>query len=152
MIKEFHETYGLPVRNIPQNLPHDELAMRMSLITEEVTETFEAAGEKNISEVFDGLIDTLYVVIGMAVQMGLGDILDDGFKEVHRSNMSKLGEDGKPVYRADGKVLKGPNFKRPDLLGLLEEGTFPSLDDSLVKNLPDYKRKVDIEYKKGYNM
>jgi predicted HAD superfamily Cof-like phosphohydrolase len=121
MIKEFHNTYGLPVRDVPENLPHDELSMRMSLITEEVIEIYEAAGEKNVTGVFDGLIDTLYVVIGMAVQMGLGDKLDEGFKEVHRSNMSKLGEDGKPIYREDGKVLKGPFFKPPDLKAILDD-------------------------------
>lgn len=70
----------------------------------------------DIYEVADALADILYVVYGTAAEFGIP--IDEIFAEVHKSNMSKLGEDGKPVYRGDGKVLKGPNFKLPDIIGV----------------------------------
>ena len=95
-------------------LPSDDLAqLRLDLIAEETGELYSALAEKNIVQIADALTDILYVVYGAGHAFGID--LDDCFREVHESNMSKLGADGKPVYRDDGKVLKGPNFFEPKL-------------------------------------
>jgi predicted HAD superfamily Cof-like phosphohydrolase len=88
-------------------------ALRLDLIEEEVQELRDGLGKNNLLEVADALTDILYVVYGAGHAFGID--LDDCFNEVHRSNMTKLGEDGSPVYRDDGKVLKGPNYSEPDL-------------------------------------
>ena len=87
--------------------------LRVSLIQEELKELQEALEEKNIVEVADALTDILYVAYGAGHAFGID--LDDCFQEVHRSNMSKLGEDGEPIYREDGKVMKGPLYSTPNL-------------------------------------
>tara|TARA_B110000503_G_scaffold133234_1_gene210417 strand:+ start:273 stop:659 length:387 start_codon:yes stop_codon:yes gene_type:complete len=88
-------------------------ALRLDLIEEEVQELRDGLGKGSLLEVADALTDILYVVYGAGHAFGID--LDDCFNEVHRSNMTKLGEDGSPVYRDDGKVLKGPNYSEPDL-------------------------------------
>jgi predicted HAD superfamily Cof-like phosphohydrolase len=90
----------------------------LKLIREEVSELEEANSFSDLVEVADALTDILYVVYGMAHAYGIP--IDECFEEVHRSNMSKLGEDGKPVYREDGKVIKGPNYSKPDLKKVLQ--------------------------------
>lgn len=87
--------------------------LRYNLIDEELQELRQALDEKNLVEVADALTDLLYVVYGAGHSFGIN--LDNCFEEVHNSNMSKLGEDGEPIYREDGKVLKGPNYWQPDL-------------------------------------
>lgn len=91
--------------------------LRIKLIQEEVQELIEADGNNDLVEVADALTDILYVVYGMAHAYGIP--IDKCFQEVHRSNMSKLGTDGKPVYREDGKVIKGPNYSVPDIKSVL---------------------------------
>lgn len=122
MVKEFHETYGQPV-NAPYSLNQADL--RITLIKEEVNEVEEElfaydleaghamAVSPDYPKLTKELADLLYVVYGTAVTFGLP--IDEVFAEVHRSNMSKLGIDGKPIYREDGKVLKGPNYKEADV-------------------------------------
>lgn len=90
----------------------------MKLIQEEFKELIFAVEDKNIVEMADALTDMLYVIYGFGAVAGIN--LDMTFAEVHRSNMSKLGEDGKPVLREDGKILKGPNYSPPDLSFVLE--------------------------------
>jgi predicted HAD superfamily Cof-like phosphohydrolase len=117
LVKEFHRTYNLPLNDVPQ-LAGDALRdLRMGLIGEECGELISAVTEENIVEIADALTDLLYVVYGMGIVYGID--LDACFKEVHQSNMSKLGVDGKPIYREDGKVLKGPNFREPNLKRVL---------------------------------
>ena len=94
-------------------------ALRYELIREELEELHEAFGAKDIVEVADALADLLYVVYGAGHAFGID--LDECFLEVHRSNMSKLGEDGKPVKRFDGKIMKGPGFFAPDLESILNK-------------------------------
>ena len=96
------------------NLGTQELQdLRVELIQEELKELQEALKEKNIVEVADALTDILYVAYGAGHAFGID--LDECFQEVHFSNMSKLGDDGKPIYREDGKVMKGPRYFAPDL-------------------------------------
>ncbi len=110
-VEEFMDAFGQNVEAEPQWSSVAEL--RYALIEEELHELREALDDKNIVEVADALTDLLYVVYGAGHSFGIN--LDECFEEVHNSNMSKLGEDGKPIYREDGKVLKGPNYWKPDL-------------------------------------
>lgn len=117
MVKKFHETYGQPVGDKPQFLSEDRMKLRRKLIDEEYQEFLDAVEEGDLVNAFKELADLIYVVEGTAVEMG-GD-LAAVFREVHRSNMSKLDENGKPIYREDGKVLKGPNYFEPDVKTVL---------------------------------
>lgn len=93
--------------------------LRVDLIEEELSELKDAMLKRDQVEIADALTDLLYVVYGSGHTFGIN--LDKTFKEVHKSNMSKLGEDGKPIYREDGKVLKGPNFFEPNLKKIIEK-------------------------------
>ena len=120
-VKAFTEAMGQPVGVEIKDLENaDLLEMRMDLIDEEVEEVFQelpvyrpGGGRMDKAAFTKELADLLYVVYGLAVTFGLP--IDEVFERVHRSNMSKLGDDGKPIYRDDGKVLKGPNYKPPTL-------------------------------------
>ena len=115
MVEEFMNAFGQDVETEPQWTGVAEL--RYELIREELEEMREALDSRDLVGVADALTDLLYVVYGAGHAFGLN--LDETFNEVHRSNMSKLGEDGKPIYREDGKVLKGPNYSPPDLKKVL---------------------------------
>ena len=118
-VKQFHDVYNVISQEIPQ-LPDNEVRrLRKSLITEEFTEYLIGEKNNNIVEIADALADLLYVTLGTAISYGIP--IDAVFAEVQRSNLSKLGEDGKPLYRADGKVLKGPGFFQPDIAKVLRE-------------------------------
>lgn len=112
-VKTFMETFGQEVKTSPEFPDNDTVALRYDLIKEELEELYEGMGNKDIVEVADALTDILYVVYGAGHAFGID--LDACFDEVQRSNMSKLGADGKPIYREDGKVLKGPDYFAPDL-------------------------------------
>lgn len=115
-VREFHETYGLPVKSSPDISDPKTNDLRINLLAEELDELKEALVAGDIVEVLDALTDLQYVLDGAYLSFGLHDVKDAAFNEVQRSNMSKLGEDGKPIRReSDGKVLKGPNFFEPDL-------------------------------------
>jgi len=109
----FMRTFNQEVKD-GAGFPSDDICdLRVRLIAEELDELQEAIRDKDIVEVADALTDLLYVVYGAGHSFGID--LDVCFEEVHRSNMSKLGLDGKPIYREDGKVLKGPAFFEPNL-------------------------------------
>jgi predicted HAD superfamily Cof-like phosphohydrolase len=110
-VEEFMDAFGQNVESEPQWSSVAEL--RYALIEEELHELREALDDKNIVEVADALTDLLYVVYGAGHSFGIN--LNECFEEVHNSNMSKLGADGKPIYREDGKVLKGPDYWKPNL-------------------------------------
>lgn len=118
MVREFHEKFGCPISVSPELPSRETRELRLSLIKEEVEELHEGETKDDIVAVADALTDILYVVYGMGHVYGID--LDGCFREVHRSNMSKLGSDGCPVYREDGKVLKGPFYSKPDLRSVLE--------------------------------
>ena len=120
-LKEFHTAFRLPQRDIPTIIPPDEFKLRHKILIEEVGELSDAYFVGDIVEVADAITDCLYVLIGTAIQFGIADKLEACFDEVHRSNMSKLGSDGYPIMREDGKVMKGENYTRPDLKRILSE-------------------------------
>lgn len=112
-VGHFMRAFGQEVKNKPEFPNIDTQALRYDLIKEELNELYQAMGEKDMVEVADALTDLLYVVYGTGHAFGIN--LDVCFNVVHRSNMSKLGPDYKPIYRNDGKVMKGPNYVEPDL-------------------------------------
>lgn len=116
-VAEFMNAFGQDVETRPGWTSVSEL--RYELIREELEELREALDGRDIIGVADALTDLLYVVYGAGHSFGIQ--LDKCFEEIHSSNMSKLGEDGKPIYRKDGKVLKGPNYRQPDLRKVLKE-------------------------------
>ena len=114
-VKKFHNTYKLGYSETPiANLGNSKNKLRFSLMSEENEEYLEAANNDDIIEVADALGDMLYILCGTIIEHGMHEIIEDVFDEIQRSNMSKLGEDGEPIYRADGKVLKGPNYFKPN--------------------------------------
>ncbi len=119
----FHEAFGLPVRRVPTvEIPPAEAVLRQALLDEEVDELRAAVRDDDLVGIADALADIVYIACGTAHAYGID--LDAVVAEVHRSNMTKLGADGRPMYRADGKVLKGPAYEPPRMtavLGLLEE-------------------------------
>ena len=115
---QFMHSFGQEILSRP-TLPDNELAdLRLDLIQEEVGELLTALEKKDIVEIADALTDILYVTYGAGHAFGLD--LDECFEEVHQSNMSKLGIDGKPIYRQDGKVLKGRGYKPPQLARIIQ--------------------------------
>lgn len=117
-VKEFMEKFGQTVRTKPEFPDTNTIMLRIDLIREELNELDIAIAERDMVEVADALTDILYVVYGAGLTFGID--LDKTFAEVHRSNMSKLGEDGNPIRREDGKILKGPNYTPPDLTFILK--------------------------------
>ena len=112
-VKKFMETFGQEVKSKPA-FPSEKISkLRYDLIKEELDEFQEALNDKNLKEVADSLTDILYVTYGAGHAFGID--LDKCFDEVQRSNMSKLGADGKPIYNENGKVMKGPNYFEPNL-------------------------------------
>jgi len=117
-VGEFMNTFGQEVKTDPDWPDEDTQKLRLELIAEELEEMWDAIENKDLVGVADALTDILYVTYGAGHAFGID--LDKCFAEVQRSNMSKLGEDGKPIYRDDGKVLKGPNYFEPDLKSVLQ--------------------------------
>ena len=119
-VKAFHNAFGLGVLHKPKaHLGHEKNLLRYKLMREENEEYLEAAQEGDLEEVADALGDMLYILCGTILEHGLQYKIEEVFQEIQRSNMSKLGENGKPIYREDGKVLKGPNYFKPDLKSVL---------------------------------
>ncbi len=115
-VKEFHSTFGLGVEYSPKSdISEKEYMLRYNLMKEENEEYLEACENNDLIEIADALGDQLYILCGTIIRHGFQDKIEEVFEEIQRSNMSKLGEDGKPIYREDGKVLKGPNYFRPDI-------------------------------------
>ena len=116
MVRKFHETYGLSVKDTPDLSCEQTKELRINLLQEELDELKEALENNDVVEVLDALTDLQYVLDGAYLSLGLHNVKDLAFEEVQRSNMSKLGADGKPIRRkSDGKVLKGPDYFKPDL-------------------------------------
>ena len=112
-VKKFMETFGQEIKE-KASFPNDKTtSLRYELIREELDEFKEAIDKKDIKEVADALTDILYVTYGAGHAFGID--LDKCFEEVQNSNMSKLGKDGKPIYNDNGKVMKGPNYFKPNL-------------------------------------
>jgi predicted HAD superfamily Cof-like phosphohydrolase len=116
-VRQFNETYGKPMSEKPRLPTEAEATLMNNLIHEELMELNEAIDAGDLVEIADAIADILFVTAQQATMLGLP--VDALLKEVQRSNMSKLGADGKPIYREDGKVLKGPNFSEPEIAKVL---------------------------------
>jgi len=117
-VKQFMNTFGQEVKDKPE-FPNDKIVdLRIKLIEEELQELKDAIKENNLIEVADALTDILVVTYGAGIAFGIN--LDKCFEEVHRSNMSKLSAEGKPIYNEYGKVMKGPNYSKPNLKQFIE--------------------------------
>ena len=112
-VKEFMQTFRQEVKSKPSFPGDNIIKLRINLIKEELLELEEALNEKNIEETADALTDILYVTYGAGHAFGIN--LDKCFEEIQNSNMSKLDENGKPIYNEHGKVMKGPNYFKPNL-------------------------------------
>lgn len=120
-VKAFHRAFKLDFRETPKaNLGADKNMLRYKLMREENEEYLDAANDDDLVEVADALGDMLYILCGTIIEHGLQHKIEEVFEEIQRSNMSKLGADGEPIYREDGKVLKGPNYFKPDIERILE--------------------------------
>ena len=121
-VELFHNSFGLGVSNeIKANLGEAKNLLRFNLMDEENREYLEAANNNDLVEVADALGDMLYILCGTILEHGMQYKIEEVFEEIQRSNMSKLGEDGKPIYREDGKVLKGPNYFKPNIVDILDK-------------------------------
>jgi predicted HAD superfamily Cof-like phosphohydrolase len=117
-VKKFMQTFGQEIKE-KNEFPHEKIIqLRYELIKEELEELNQAIKDKDMKEVADALTDILYVTYGAGHAFGIN--LDECFDEVQKSNMSKLGIDGKPIYNENGKVMKGPNYFKPDLVKFLK--------------------------------
>ena len=116
-VGDFMEAFGQRVEMEPTWPDFNTRELRLELIQEELDELSDAVADRDMIQIADALTDLLYVVYGAGHSFGLD--LDECFEEVHRSNMSKLGENGRPIHREDGKVMKGPGYFEPDLEGIL---------------------------------
>lgn len=120
-VKAFHTAFKIGYRETPKaHLGTDKNMLRYKLMREENEEYLEATNNNDLVEVADALGDMLYILCGTIIEHGLQHKIEDVFEEIQRSNMSKLGNDGEPIYREDGKVLKGPNYFKPNIKAILE--------------------------------
>ena len=119
-VAEFHNAFDIESADAPiANIPSQTVLLRYNLMKEENEEYLDAAQKNDLVEVADALGDMLYILCGTILSHGMQNKITEVFNEIQRSNMSKLGDDGKPIYREDGKVLKGPNYFKPDIKSIL---------------------------------
>ncbi len=120
-VRAFHDAFGIPNSPVLKgDIGDRDALLRFKLIREENEEYLEAALKGDLVEVADALGDILYILCGTLLKHGLEHKIDEVFREIQRSNMSKLGADGKPIYREDGKVMKGPSYFKPDIASILK--------------------------------
>ncbi len=120
-VKEFHDTFGLDYKTEPSSAVSERIVeLRHRLMEEENDEYLEACKEGNLTLIADALGDKMYILFGTIIAHGLQDKIEEVFDEIHRSNMSKLDENGKPIYREDGKILKSQKYFKPDIKSILE--------------------------------
>jgi predicted HAD superfamily Cof-like phosphohydrolase len=119
-VREFHETFKQENGTEPRLIDENQFSLRYNLMAEENKEYFMACENQDLTEIADALGDKLYILCGTILKHGMQDIIERVFDEIHASNMSKVGEDGKAIMREDGKILKGPNYFRPNLKQFIE--------------------------------
>ncbi len=121
-VEEFHEVFQIGNRHEPTaKLEEDEYMLRYNLLKEENDEYLEACKNNDLVEIADALGDQLYILFGTILRHGLQYKIEEVFDEIQRSNMSKLDEHGKPIFREDGKVLKGKDYFKPDIKSVLDK-------------------------------
>jgi predicted HAD superfamily Cof-like phosphohydrolase len=116
----FHDTFLIGNRTIPTADIGEESLLRFNLLKEENEEYLDACQNNDLVEIADALGDQLYILFGTILRHGLQHKIEEVFDEIQRSNLSKLDENGKPIFREDGKVLKGPNYFKPNIAAVLE--------------------------------
>jgi len=114
-LKEFNDGFEIPYEVKPSNIKKEDVNLRFALMLEETQEYHCAAMDNDLVGIADALGDKLYILLGTIMAHGMQDIIVDVFNEIHDSNMSKLDVDGKPKRREDGKILKGPKYRKPNL-------------------------------------
>ena len=119
-VKKFHESFGIENKNSP-SLNDKSINLRFELMKEENEEYKKACKDGDLVEIADALGDMMYILCGTILSHGLQNKIEEIFQEIQSSNMSKLGSDGKPIFRQDGKILKGPNYFKPDIASILNE-------------------------------
>ena len=120
-VKEFHHVFGLEYHETPKAVVEKRIfELRHRLMQEENDEYLEACEQADLKLIADALGDKLYILFGTIIAHGLQYKIEEVFDEIHRSNMSKLDEDGKPIYREDGKIMKSKNYFLPDIQAVLE--------------------------------
>ncbi len=120
-VREFHEVFGLVHHDVPRtDISSRIIELRHRLMAEENDEYLEAAKEGNLTQIADALGDKLYILCGTIIAHGLQHKIVEVFEEIHRSNMSKLDEHGKPIYRDDGKIMKSDRYFLPDIKSVLD--------------------------------
>ena len=120
-VEDFHNAFGLGVAKKPTiDLSKETIKLRFNLMKEENEEYFEAAKRNDMVEVADALGDQLYILCGTILKHGLQHKIEQVFDEIQRSNMSKLDTNGEPIYRKDGKIMKGENYFKPNIKEILE--------------------------------
>ena len=120
-VKEFHRIFGLEYHDAPKDQVSEKIiALRHRLMAEENDEYLEAAQAGDLTLIADALGDKLYILCGTIIAHGLQDKIVEVFNEIHRSNLSKLDENGQPIYREDGKIMKSNNYFLPDIKSILE--------------------------------
>lgn len=119
-VREFHDAFGISNAVSPTLIDLNESLLRYTLLREENEEYLEACKNGNLTEIADALGDILYIAFGTLLKHGLQNKIEEIFDEIHRSNMSKLDDNGKPIYREDGKVLKSKNYFKPDIERILK--------------------------------
>lgn len=119
-VKEFHKTFKITFNENPTaNLGQSKHELRYNLMKEENEEYLDAVQNNDLTEIADALGDMMYILCGTIIEHGLQDKIEAVFDEIQRSNMSKLDENGNPIYREDGKVIKGPNYFKPNFSNIL---------------------------------
>ena len=118
-VKKFHESFGITNNDAP-TLNKESFMLRFNLMKEENEEYLEACKNGDLVEIADALGDMMYILCGTILSHGLKDKIETIFEEIQRSNTSKLGADGKPIYREDGKIMKGPSYFKPDIKSIIK--------------------------------
>ena len=122
-VAEFHKAFGQKDGKWPRNIDADDYELRHRLMSEENDEYLDACDENSLVGIADALGDQLYILCGTILKHGMQHIIEEVFYEIQASNMSKLGDDGKPLLREDGKILKGPGYFKPDLSKFIKVNT-----------------------------
>jgi predicted HAD superfamily Cof-like phosphohydrolase len=130
-VQAFYEAFNVPTPETMRYLHKERALLRHKLLQEEVGELLDASmsSQGTLVDVADAITDCFYILIGTAIEYGIAEKLPALFDEVHLSNMSKLGENGKPMYREDGKVMKGPDYRKPNLKNIVYGSTTSKSDN-----------------------
>jgi len=141
-VAEFQKAFGVKMPSRPTLLPIKRAELRQNLLQEEVDEIKKGFTDKDIVQIADGITDCMYILVGTAHEYGLADRIVMLFDEVHRSNMSKMGEDGKPIFRKDGKVLKPEHYSPPKLARIISRSFDIYKENEVLQEIAEIEKKA----------